>query len=112
VALAQPIVLQRLPNGFYSGSANFRRRIKHLGWLGRQPTTNALKRKSATRRRDSRFRSRGFQACRERTVGIEIKRAFKTLEEEEQVDLNQKTKIGRNKVERFPLNPPREFSEK
>ena len=36
-------MLYRLQNGFYSGSVDFRSRIQKLGWVGLEPTTNALK---------------------------------------------------------------------
>jgi hypothetical protein len=38
----------RLPNGFRSGSADFRVRIRYLGWVGLEPTTNALKGRCST----------------------------------------------------------------
>jgi hypothetical protein len=38
--VADLIVLHRLSNGFYSGSVDFRSRIKYLGWVGLEPTTN------------------------------------------------------------------------
>jgi hypothetical protein len=46
--LGQWIVLHRLPNGFHSGSAEFRGQIKTMGWLGLEPRTNALKGRCST----------------------------------------------------------------
>ena len=37
------IVLDRPLNGFHSASADFRSQIAELGWVGLEPTTNALK---------------------------------------------------------------------
>jgi hypothetical protein len=41
--IAHWIVLHRLPNGICSDFADFRLQIKYLGWVGLEPTTNALK---------------------------------------------------------------------
>jgi hypothetical protein len=41
-------MLHRLPSGFHGGSAEFRDRIKYLGWVGLEPTTNALKGRCST----------------------------------------------------------------
>ena len=37
------IVRHRQPNGFHSGSADFRSRMADLGWVGLEPTTNAFR---------------------------------------------------------------------
>jgi hypothetical protein len=46
--IADWIVLHRRPNGFYSGRTDFRDRILYLGWVGLEPTTNALKGRCST----------------------------------------------------------------
>jgi hypothetical protein len=38
--IADRIVLHRSPNGFHSGSADFRSQIADLGWVWLEPTTN------------------------------------------------------------------------
>jgi hypothetical protein len=46
--IAHLIVLDCLLNGFYGDSVDFRSQIRELGWVGLEPTTNALKGRCST----------------------------------------------------------------